>query len=136
MRDAATVATARRGRDGMAPGIAAAVAAATPPDAAAAPQGRYLGTLRAQAMKRRLAADAAAAQRDRDALRATGAWREFVRRLVQTLRLMVGVHDYEQYVAHMRLTHPDAAPLTREAFHRRCVEARYGGGGKAGRCPC
>lgn len=82
-------------------------------------------------------ADAAAAQQARDALRAANPWREFAHRLVQCLRLMVGVHDYDQYLAHMRLNHPDTDPLTRDAFYRRCVDARYGSGsGKAGRCPC
>jgi uncharacterized short protein YbdD (DUF466 family) len=63
--------------------------------------------------------------------------REVAKRLVQTCRLMVGVHDYEYYLDHMRTRHPQAAPLTREAFYRYCLEARYPsaqGGGS--RCPC
>lgn len=49
--------------------------------------------------------------------------------------LMVGVPDYERYVAHMRAAHPELAPLTREAFVRGRMEARYGGKG-VGKCPC
>ena len=43
--------------------------------------------------------------------------------------LMVGVPDYDRYVAHMRAQHPDHEPLTREAFVRARMEARYGGKG-------
>ena len=32
------------------------------------------------------------------------------RRAGQTAWLMLGVPDYEQYVAHMLMTHPDEAP--------------------------
>lgn len=49
--------------------------------------------------------------------------------------LMVGVPDYDRYVAHMRNAHPDITPLTREAFVRARMEARYGGKG-SGKCPC
>jgi uncharacterized short protein YbdD (DUF466 family) len=52
--------------------------------------------------------------------------------LVQTGRLIVGVPDYDLYLAHMRRTHPDTAPLNREAFFANRVEARYGRG--ASRC--
>lgn len=55
--------------------------------------------------------------------------------LGQAARLMVGLPDYETYVAHMRLQHPDQVPMTYEAFFRERQEARYGGGnGRIGRC--
>ncbi|QCP52226.1 YbdD/YjiX family protein [Trinickia violacea] len=54
------------------------------------------------------------------------------RYLGQALRLMVGVPDYETYVAHMRATHPDRAVMTYEEFFRERQDARYGGG--AGKC--
>jgi uncharacterized short protein YbdD (DUF466 family) len=54
------------------------------------------------------------------------------RYLGQALRLMVGVPDYETYVAHMRATHPDRPVMTYEAFFRERQEARYGSG--AGKC--
>jgi uncharacterized short protein YbdD (DUF466 family) len=54
------------------------------------------------------------------------------RYLGQALRLMVGVPDYETYVAHMRATHPDRPVMTYEAFFRERQDARYGNG--AGKC--
>lgn len=64
----------------------------------------------------------------RFAERLRGAWRL----LVQTGRLIVGVPDYDLYLAHMRRTHPDTPPMTREAFFANRLEARYGRG--ASRC--
>ncbi|HVE07426.1 MAG TPA: YbdD/YjiX family protein [Paraburkholderia sp.] len=54
------------------------------------------------------------------------------RYLGQALRLMVGVPDYETYVAHMRATHPDQPVMSYEAFFRERQNARYGAG--AGKC--
>ena len=56
-------------------------------------------------------------------------------RLREAGALMVGVPDYERYLAHMRQAHPDLAPLSREAFLRDRMQARYGGS-KTGKCPC
>ena len=64
----------------------------------------------------------------RFAERLRGAWRL----LAQTGRLIVGVPDYDLYLAHMRRTHPDTPPMTREAFFANRLEARYGRG--ATRC--
>ena len=62
---------------------------------------------------------------------------EILRLIVRAGRLAVGVHDYPQYVAHMRSRHPGAEPMSREMFYRRCMEARYGGAGRGSRgCPC
>jgi uncharacterized short protein YbdD (DUF466 family) len=61
-----------------------------------------------------------------DHLRA--AWRF----LARTARLVVGVPDYDGYLAHMRRSHPDTSPMTREAFFANRLEARYGRG--ASRC--
>lgn len=61
--------------------------------------------------------------------------RRVLDRVAQTARLMVGVGDYEAYLHHMRQRHPDHPPMSREAFVRRAVEARFGGGGIK-RCPC
>ncbi|MET0543893.1 MAG: YbdD/YjiX family protein [Variovorax sp.] len=60
------------------------------------------------------------------------AGRYLARTLTQTLRLMVGVPDYDTYVAHMRTTHPDREPMSYEAFFRERQQARYGTG--RGRC--
>ncbi|ABF10445.1 uncharacterized short protein YbdD (DUF466 family) [Cupriavidus metallidurans] len=54
------------------------------------------------------------------------------RYLGQSLRLMVGLPDYQTYVAHMESTHPDREPMTYEEFFRERQEARYGGG--QGKC--
>ena len=56
------------------------------------------------------------------------------RYLGQSLRLMVGLPDYQTYVAHMESTHPDREPMTYEEFFRERQEARYGGAGKRGGC--
>jgi uncharacterized short protein YbdD (DUF466 family) len=52
--------------------------------------------------------------------------------LAQTARLIVGVPDYDRYLTHMRRSHPEASPMTREAFFANRLEARYGRG--ASRC--
>lgn len=56
----------------------------------------------------------------------------FWRRAVQTARLMIGVPDYDTYVAHMRLRHPDKPVMSYETFFNERLEARYRRGG--GRC--
>jgi uncharacterized short protein YbdD (DUF466 family) len=50
----------------------------------------------------------------------------------QSLRLMVGVPEYDTYVAHMRDKHPDLPVMPYQEFFRERQEARYGG--KIGRC--
>lgn len=62
---------------------------------------------------------------------------KFFQRSAQTLRLMVGVGDYEGYVEHMRGHHPDAAPMSRAEYFRYCQNARYPTkDGSIKRCPC
>lgn len=51
---------------------------------------------------------------------------------VQTARLIVGVPDYDVYLAHMRRAHPDKTPMSREEFFAERMQARYGRG--ASRC--
>lgn len=58
-------------------------------------------------------------------------------RAVQTARLMVGVGDYQQYLVHMQLHHPDEAAMSEAAYFRYCQESRYPGkDGSIKRCPC
>ena len=57
-----------------------------------------------------------------------------VRYLGQSMRLMVGVPEYETYVVHMRDTHPDQPVMSYQEFFRERQEARYGGNGKVTRC--
>lgn len=59
--------------------------------------------------------------------------KRFSRRLSQAARLMVGLPDYDNYVAHMQSRHPERPVMTREAFFRERQAARYGGKG-TGRC--
>jgi uncharacterized short protein YbdD (DUF466 family) len=56
------------------------------------------------------------------------------RYFAQSLRLMVGVPDYDTYLRHMKATHPDQAPMSYEAFFVERQQARYGGNGRMGRC--
>jgi uncharacterized short protein YbdD (DUF466 family) len=56
------------------------------------------------------------------------------RYLGQSLRLMVGVPEYNAYVAHMTNVHPDQPVMSYEKFFRERQEARYGGNGKISRC--
>ena len=54
------------------------------------------------------------------------------RYLGQTMRLMIGLPDYDGYVAHMRATHPDRPVMTYEEFFRERQDARYRG--RVGKC--
>ena len=55
--------------------------------------------------------------------------------VAKTARLMVGVPDYESYVAHRRQVHPGEPVMTYEEFFRERQSSRYGeNGGKIGRC--
>ncbi len=47
--------------------------------------------------------------------------------LGDTARLLVGVPDYDAYVQHTRLVHPDREPMTYEEFFRNRQDARFGG---------
>jgi uncharacterized short protein YbdD (DUF466 family) len=48
---------------------------------------------------------------------------------------MVGVPDYETYLAHRRRTHPNEPVVSYEDFFRERQESRYGeGSGKISRC--
>jgi len=59
---------------------------------------------------------------------------DLARCLCDGARLMVGVPNYETYVAHMAAIHPDRTPMTRAEFFRDRQEARYGGGKGGFRC--
>ena len=47
---------------------------------------------------------------------------------------MVGLPDYDAYLAHMRARHPNAELLTREAFFSNRQSARYGTSGSLKCC--
>jgi len=46
-------------------------------------------------------------------------------RTVQTARLMVGIPDYDNYVAHMRVYHPGEPVMSYPEFFRERQHARY-----------
>ena len=54
--------------------------------------------------------------------------------LGQTARLMVGLPDYDNYLNHMKATHPDQPVMSYEEFFRERQDARYGGKGRLARC--
>ncbi|WP_156678476.1 YbdD/YjiX family protein [Sphingomonas profundi] len=61
--------------------------------------------------------------------------RDALRLAARTARLMVGVPDYRDYVAHRREKHPGEPVMTLAEFHRDRVDRRYGGGpGGMSRC--
>lgn len=45
--------------------------------------------------------------------------------IARAMRAVLGVPDYERYVAHMRDSHPGCAILTRDQFARERMDARY-----------
>jgi len=55
--------------------------------------------------------------------------RLFGKCLGQCAQLMVGIPDYETYVAHVTRAHPGRAPMTYEEFFRERQAARYGARG-------
>ena len=53
----------------------------------------------------------------------------------QGARLMVGMPDYDTYVAHMQRTHPGKPIMSYPEFFRERQDARYGAGSSRGfRC--
>lgn len=58
-------------------------------------------------------------------------------RAAQTARLMVGIGDYQRYLAHMQCHHPGDTAMSEVAYFRHCQESRYPGkDGSIKRCPC
>ena len=48
------------------------------------------------------------------------------RYLGQSMRLMMGLPDYDTYVSHREVTHPGEPVMTYEEFFKERQEARYG----------
>ena len=46
-------------------------------------------------------------------------------RVAKVVRTIIGVPDYERYVAHVRECHPDRTPMTRDEFAKNRLDARY-----------
>lgn len=61
--------------------------------------------------------------------------RDLFRKFQTTARLMVGVPDYDAYVAHRQQRHPGEAVMTYAEFFRERQDSRYGAkSGKISRC--
>lgn len=54
-----------------------------------------------------------------------GGLRDTIRRIAAVVRRIVGVPDYDRYVAHVRRCHPGTVPMTRKDFERSRLEDRY-----------
>ena len=54
--------------------------------------------------------------------------------LGQAAMMMIGVPDYDNYVEHIRATHPEQTPMTYEEFFRERQDSRYGCKGGAKCC--
>jgi len=55
-----------------------------------------------------------------------------LRGLVSTLKTVLGMPDYDRYLAHRRACHPGEPVQSRREHYLEYVKRRYGGGG--GRC--
>ena len=60
------------------------------------------------------------------------AWQAAWRRCVTAARRVIGVPDYDAYIAHLRIRHPEKSLPTRAEFFAERQQVRYAGG--AGRC--
>ena len=52
-----------------------------------------------------------------------------IRALRQACRQIVGIPDYDRYVAHMAKHHPTDAVLSRKEFFARAIDRKYGRSG-------
>jgi uncharacterized short protein YbdD (DUF466 family) len=50
---------------------------------------------------------------------------ELLARVAHVVRRVIGVPDYERYVAHVARCHPGTAPLDRDAFMNDVLARRY-----------
>lgn len=51
---------------------------------------------------------------------------QYLGKVQKAARLMIGLPDYDNYLAHHARTHPDQEPMTYEEFFRNRQEAFYG----------
>jgi uncharacterized short protein YbdD (DUF466 family) len=45
--------------------------------------------------------------------------------VARVIRQIIGVPDYDRYVAHLRAAHPGCEPVSREVFMREKMEEKY-----------
>lgn len=48
-----------------------------------------------------------------------------IERILAVIRRIVGVPDYDAYVAHLHAHHPETTPLAQDAFLKKCWEDKY-----------
>jgi uncharacterized short protein YbdD (DUF466 family) len=53
------------------------------------------------------------------------ATRSRIERVANVVRRIIGVPDYDRYLAHVREHHPDVAPMSRAEFERVRMNDRY-----------
>lgn len=64
-----------------------------------------------------------------------GSFKRLLQGFMRTARLMVGLPDYETYVAHRKHSHPGEPVMTYAEFFRERQQSRHAGGsGKMSRC--
>ena len=51
--------------------------------------------------------------------------KQWARRAANVVRRVIGVPDYEGYLAHMQQRHPGCVPLSRERFLSERLQAKY-----------
>jgi uncharacterized short protein YbdD (DUF466 family) len=51
--------------------------------------------------------------------------RSRLNRAASVIRRIIGVPDYDRYVAHVRIHHPGTQPLSRDEFTRQRLSDRY-----------
>ena len=51
--------------------------------------------------------------------------RKTLSRIADVVRRIIGVPDYDRYVAHVQACHAGAVPMTREDFERSRLEDKY-----------
>jgi uncharacterized short protein YbdD (DUF466 family) len=59
---------------------------------------------------------------------AKGPMLRFITRLIGLVRSIAGMPDYDCYLDHLRMHHPDAPVPTPRAFYEDFLRARYGDG--------
>jgi len=60
-----------------------------------------------------------------DAGEAAGVAQRVAQRVGSVIRRIIGVPDYDAYVAHVRAHHPEQEPMGERDFHRERLSARY-----------
>lgn len=51
--------------------------------------------------------------------------RERIENVANVVRRIIGVPDYERYLAHLRERHPEVKPMSREEFETQRMVDRY-----------